>query len=159
MNNFNMIELVQLAINIEKRGMEFYDAAYSSAADSKAKDLYKYLYNEEVKHLKLFTELYNHIKDIVSIGDDYLFDENVSAYLKSLVKEEVFKTSVLQENNNKSEIDSIVREALKAEKNSILFYTELALHTKDEEILNILDILIDEEKKHLVELTTLLNVA
>ncbi len=154
-----MIELVQLAINIEKRGMEFYDAAYSSAADSKAKNLYKYLYDEEVKHLKLFIELYNHIKVIVSIDDSYLFDENVSAYLKSLVEEEVFKTSVLQENNNKSALDNIVREAIKAEKNSILFYTELSLHTKDEEVLNVLDILIEEEKKHLVELTTLLNVA
>lgn len=153
-----MIELVQLAINIEKRGMEFYDAAYSSAADSKAKDLYKHLYNEEVNHLGLFTELYNYIKDIVSIDDDYLFDENVSAYLKSLVEEEVFKTSALKE-NNKFTLDNIAKEAIKAEKNSILFYTELALHTKDEEVLNILDILIEEEKKHLVELTTLLNVA
>lgn len=154
-----MVELVQLAINIEKRGMKFYDVAYSSAVDSKSKDLYKHLYNEEVKHLKLFTELYNNIKDIVSIDDSYLFDENVSLYLKSLVEEEVFKTSALKENKNKSTLDNIVREAIKAEKNSILFYTELALHTKDEEVLKILNILIEEEKKHLVELTTLLNVA
>lgn len=153
-----MIELVQLAINIEKRGMEFYDAAHSTAVDSKSKELYKHLYNEEVKHMELFTELYNHIKDITTVDDSYLFDENVSAYLKSLVEEEVFKTSALAQDKNKSTLDNIVQEAIKAEKNSILFYTELALHIKDEEVLNILDILIEEEKKHLVELTILSNV-
>lgn len=153
-----MIELVQLAINIEKRGMEFYDAAHSTAVDSKSKELYKHLYNEEVKHMELFTELYNHIKDITTVDDSYLFDENVSAYLKSLVEEEVFKTSALAQDKNKPTLDNIVREAIKAEKNSILFYTELALHIKDEEVLNILDILIEEEKKHLVELTILSNV-
>ena len=154
-----MIELMQLAINIEKRGMEFYEAAHSLAVDDKSKKLYRYLYNEEVKHMDLFTEIYSHIKDIVNINDDYLFDENVSAYLKSLVEEEVFKTSVLKESKNESTLDNIVREAIKAEKNSILFYSEIALHTKDGEVLSILDLLIEEEKSHLVELTTLLNIA
>jgi rubrerythrin len=46
---------------------------------------------------------------------------------------------------------------INSEKNSILFYSEIIKNSKSEEILHVLSMILEEEKKHLVDLTSLLG--
>jgi rubrerythrin len=46
---------------------------------------------------------------------------------------------------------------INSEKNSILFYTEIIRNTKSTEVLGVLSLILAEEKKHLVDLTNIIN--
>ncbi len=151
---YNMLEVTQMAINIEKQGYDYYKKAALDSKDETAKSVFNLLAEQEKKHIELFSNLYNLLSDISGINDDYLFDDTVAAYFQALTEKEVFDTAA----NTTARITSAkeaIEEGLKAEKNSILFYNEILKNTDLPEVQNILELIIEEEKKHIADLTIL----
>lgn len=153
--NFSVLEVTQMAINIEKQGYEFYMNVAKNATSEKAKAIFLLLAEQEKKHIDMFTNLSNVLKDMDSMDDSYLFDENVSLYIEALTDNEVFKETQTGRVSNIISSKEAIKEGIQAEKNSILFYTEILNNTKATDVKSVLELLIEEEKKHVIDLTQL----
>lgn len=154
-NNYNVVEVIQMAINIEKEGYEFYSKIAKHAADEKAKAVFILLAEQEKKHIDTFTGLLEVMSSIHKTDGEYMFDENVSIYFRALTENKVFKPSRMYDVVDLQSAREAIQEGIQAEKNSILFYTELLNSTKLDDIKTTLELIIDEEKHHIVNLNTL----
>jgi len=152
-NIFSVGEVVQLGIQIEKNGRDFYSTVAMSSKEDKAKQIFQYLADEEKKHIRLFENILSDIEEYESSG---LYTEEYFAYLRALSEEYVFtKEKKGQEIAQKVKDD---REAIEigidAEKDSILFYNEMKkLVIKDRH--GALNKLIEQEQEHLRKLSEL----
>lgn len=152
-NLFSSSEIVQMGVQIEENGKDFYDAVASASKDESAKSVFQFLSREEEKHITAFKSILSSIENYAppeSYTDEYF------AYLKALSKTHVFT----QENKGKevaqkvkSDIEAIEL-AIGFEKDSILFYQEMkkfVLENRHEAM----DELIKQEQTHLSKLSVL----
>jgi len=150
---FSGSELLEIALGIERNGAAFYEALAGKTQNKDAKAIYDYLASEERKHLNTFQGMLN---TVGQYQPPEAYAEEYMLYLKSLVDGSVF--SSVTEAQQKAEKISGELEALdigiQAEKDSILFYTELRNFVKQPDHKVVLDI-IDEEKAHLRQLSQL----
>ncbi|HEY92694.1 MAG TPA: ferritin family protein [Dehalococcoidia bacterium] len=144
---FTGSELVEIAINIERNGVAFYQALANKTQNKDSKDIYDYLANEEKKHLNTFQGMLDAVGQYQPPQD---YAEEYMLYLKSLVDSSVF--SNISEAQQKAEKVTSEIEAtdigIQAEKDSILFYTEMQNFVRQPDQKVVLNI-IDEEKAHL----------
>jgi len=117
----------------------------------RARDAYKYLADEEKRHIEIF-------QNILASPTDYrppeTYTEEYGLYLKALVDSAVFSDDqVARQMAQKVGSDAeAIQIALGAEKDSILFYSEMRdlVRSSDREVI---DKIIAEEKSHLRHLS------
>jgi len=150
---FSGKELVDIAIGIEKSGTAFYDSMIKCARDKKAQSAFKYLADQERKHINIYQRL------LASVGDNppaESYTEEYDQYLKSLVSSALFANDAsackLAENTT-SDAEGIDF-GIRAEKDSILFYTEMQNLVRRADA-KVIGKIIDEEKSHLKRLSEL----
>jgi len=149
-NRFSSVEVLEMAKDIEKNGENFYRTHASHHSDPELKKLLRRLAREEEKHYNTFNELSK--KSRAEEGDtNYIYDYQVSAYLEALVEYTVFPPADEIEEEVK-DIDELLTIGIMAEKDSIVFYQEM-LENNTGKTADILEKLIAEEKKHLMDLT------
>lgn len=154
---FNDLEAIKIAIDIEKRGERFYTAAANKLQDSEVKKMLLDLAQQEKDHADTFERLYSSaIGSKDKFDDTYLFEPQISAYLTAMVQTAVFpsdeKLDEIMENINK--VEDVLKLGIQAEKDSILFYTEMIMYSKLVEAKEAFRRLLKEEKVHLVDLQT-----
>ncbi|TWH51816.1 ferritin family protein [Sporomusa sp. KB1] len=155
-NLLSDLEGLRIAMNIEKRGFNFYQKAYNKFNDTQAKALFKILMEEEQEHLSTFTEYFNRIEACKEAHSaEYLFDAETSKYLTVLVESHVFPTEQDAERiiNELATVGNIIKLALGAEKDSILLYDELAKCSKFEDAKTVFLKLKGEEQRHVTEIS------
>lgn len=169
-----------MAINIEKQGFEFYRRAYDRTTDSQHKLLFSFLMQEELNHSARFESMYNTLKQNKKANDEeYLFDAEVSRYLQVLIETCIFPqynpfandpeiaNGVLetgwkgqtpgQSRPHQLTTKTILRIALQAEKDSILFYDEMMNNAKFPEAKQVFAELKTEEQTHVEKLQELIR--
>ncbi|HOB19716.1 MAG TPA: ferritin family protein [Candidatus Atribacteria bacterium] len=157
---FNDLEALQLSIAIEERGEAFYRAAAKLAEDKDTADMLKELAEQEKEHADLFRRIYNELREKKeNFDDDYIYDPEVATYLRAMVRSSVFPTdeklhSILERLNGVADVLAI---GIQAEKDSILFYTEMVINSVYVEAKDAFRRLIKEEKQHLIDLQLRLN--
>jgi rubrerythrin len=150
---FSGSELLEIAMGIERNGMAFYRALADKTGNRDVKDIYNHLAGEEKKHLDTFQGMSD------SLGQTKppeTYTEEYMLYLKSLVDSAVFSNvTEAQQKASKvfNEIEALDT-GIQAEKDSILFYTELQNLVRERDRKVVLNILA-EEKKHLRQLSGL----
>ncbi|MFH1478302.1 MAG: ferritin family protein [Candidatus Omnitrophota bacterium] len=157
MNNiFSGSEVIEMGINIEKNGRDFYNKVSSSSKNKKAKEIFDFLAKEEEKHIERFEVLLNGVEKYEPQG---AYSGDYFSYIKALSDEHVFtkkdKGSSLAETVS-SDIQAIDM-AIGFERDSILFYHEMKRFTLEKEA-GIVDKLLDEERAHLTRLLGLRRV-
>ncbi|KUO73605.1 MAG: hypothetical protein APF77_15410 [Clostridia bacterium BRH_c25] len=157
MEKYNNLEITKIAMDMEKEGQEFYGKAAALAKDEKLRSIFILLEEQEKRHAELFSNLHKMLSETSNLSDDYLYDENVSLYMKALVENKIFKEKELDSIKNMSSMKDALNIGINSEKNSILFYNEIISNTKSAEVLHILSMILNEEKKHLIDLTSLIN--
>jgi len=150
---FSGSELLEIAMGIERNGMAFYQALADKTAKRDIKDIYNYLAGEEKKHLDTFQGMSDSL-GLVKPPETYT--EEYMLYLKSLVDSAVFSnvTEAQQKAGKMSDEIEALDTGIQAEKDSILFYTELQNLVMERDSKVVLNI-VDEEKKHLRQLSEL----
>lgn len=152
---FNDLEAIKIAMDIERRGEKFYTAAANKLDEEEIQGVLIDLAQQEKEHKETFQELY---KDAASqkdkFDDTYLFDPEISNYLSAMVETVVFPSDekldeVLKDINNAE--DALLL-GIQAEKDSILFYTEMIIYSKLVEAKEAFRKLLKEEKQHLIDL-------
>ncbi len=153
-NIFAGSEIVELGIQIEKNGKDFYTALVTESKDEKAKEIFQYLAGEEEKHISVFQGILDRMDEKYEPPEFY--PGEYFAYMNVLAGEYVFtrkdkgKEIAQRVKNDKEAVDL----GIKFEKDSILFYVGLKeVVSKNDQ--KTVDTLIMQEQEHLKKLSDL----
>lgn len=149
-NIFSAPEVVEMGIQIEKNGRDFYSGAIALIKSDKPKDIFTYLAGEEEKHIMTFEAM---LSDVKKYEPSEAYPGEYFAYLKALAKGYVFtKEGKGKEiaKNVKSQNDAIEL-GIGFEKDSILFYQGMKQIVLEDEH-EVIQKLIEQEQKHLLKL-------
>lgn len=159
--SYNAQELMQLAIQIEKNGKEYYDAMIERTDNPKVKDIFTFLAREEQSHLENFVTIRNKIIENeadYAIADEYQTPE-MYAYVEAMSDGQVFPNTVSYADiiEEIKTDEQAIRHAITFEKDTILFFYEiLTMFRGNEKTKALIEELIRQEKVHIARLHTLL---
>ncbi len=154
--NFSGLEIIKMAISMEEEGMAYYTNG-AKYTDSELKDFLLQAAAQEKIHKEKFLTLYNNLAEKKeNMEEDYLFDSDVSAYLKALVENQVFDKKAQPEDAFK-DIKSAAANALKAEETTVALYSKMLEGAKYNDMKEMLSILIAEEKAHVLYFENILK--
>ena len=152
-NIFSGSELIELGIQIEKNGRDFYSTLAGNTKNQRPKEVFTYLSGEEEKHIAVFEKL---LESVEEYEPPESYPGEYFAYMSALASSYVFT-----QKGKGREIALDVKGEMEAvdlgigfEKDSIMFYMEMKKFIPDYDW-KIADDLIDQEKSHLVKLMEL----
>ena len=145
---FNINEIFDIAINIEKSGYTFYSKAAEVLPEFS--DFFTFLANEEIKHDVVFTGIKKESVSDDSQSDVWDPDEMISVYFESLADSAIFnkEEQVNELFSGTNTIGEVIDWALKREHDTILFFIGLKSTLDTEEDKLIVEKIISEEINH-----------
>ncbi|MDP2940678.1 MAG: ferritin family protein [Candidatus Omnitrophota bacterium] len=153
-NIFSGSEIVELGIQIEKNGRDFYSALAKQSKNPRASGVFEYLAGEEEKHIAVFEQL---LDSVERYEPAEAYPGEYFAYMNALAAGYVFtqkdKGSEIAK-GIKSDQDAVDM-GIGFEKDSIIFYEGMK-KAVPEYALKIVDALIAQEQRHLSQLAGLL---
>jgi rubrerythrin len=151
--SFSGSELINIAIGIEGRGIVFYDVMAKSTQNEAAREVFNYLADMERDHIETFKNMLEEADKFQVPADE---SGQYTAYLRALVDSAVFSDDlVTSEMAAQAESDTAALElAIRAEKDSILFYYEMK-EVMPQRAQATVNKIIAEEKSHLRQLSEL----
>lgn len=152
-NIFSGSEVVEIGIQIEKNGQDYYNALAQKTKNAKVKEIFIFLAAEEEKHMAIFRKILEKTQQYEPQGLDA---DEYYAYMNSLASEHIFT----QQNKGKEVAQNInsdkeaVEKGIGFEKDSIVFYEGLkkAVPSYDQKIV---EEIIAQERIHFDKLTEL----
>ena len=152
---FNASEIFQIAIEIEKNGKHFYEKAIDLVDSPDVKGLLASLGQEEVEHLKRFTELKAQLPQAAT--EDTIWDpeHEMNKYLQMTADMNIFRSdlNVEKELSRVKDIEDVLRLGIEFEKDSIILYITMQDETEEGKGRELIGQLINEERKHLKKLS------
>lgn len=150
--SFSRSELINLAIDIEKRGIAFYDIMSRSTENTETREVFQELMVMEREHVRVFQDMLGEDKN-ERIPRDM---SEYSVYLETLMDNAVFNEEAATDEVAARASDDITALTLgiNLEKDSLLFYYEMKDRLSRPSGMT-LDRIIEEEKKHLCQLSEL----
>lgn len=147
--------IIDYAMKQEREGMTFYNKASRKFGDKELKKLFAKLAGEEKKHLESFKSLKANAQQ--KNVDETFRSSGVDDYLEALIKEGLFpKDDAMSKQIDKIEsVADVCALAMKAEKDAILLYSELAKASIDKEQKKMFSRLVKEEKSHIAMVSAL----
>jgi rubrerythrin len=152
-NIFAGSEIVEIGIQIEKNGRDFYNGLAAKSKNTKAKEIFVYLAGEEEKHIAVFEQI---LDSVEKYEPAQAYPGEYFAYMNALAGGYVFT----QKDKGKEIARSIkndqeaVEMGIGFEKDSIVFYEGMKKIVPAHE-LAIVDTLIAQEQRHLTQLVDL----
>ncbi|MDR1242153.1 MAG: ferritin family protein [Deltaproteobacteria bacterium] len=142
----NVADVLTAAVEIERRGRNFYESEAGKAGSGELKDFFTFLANEEVKHGKLFEEMLKRVGGLAlpvnSSTPEYM--AYVSAALDSHL--------LFVRENPGGGADSVGADpylsALRMEKDTIVYFLAMSGLVPEVERKHI-DACVEEEKRHM----------
>jgi len=152
---FNANEIFQIAIEIEGNGKLFYEKALEIIDDPDVKELLAFLAQEEVEHLKKFTELKAQLPKTAT--EDTIWDpeHEMNKYLQMMANMHVFRSDfdVEKELSRLKNSEDVLKLGIQFEKDSIIFFLTMQDVTEEKKGRESIGQLVNEEKKHLEKLS------
>lgn len=156
------LEIAKVACDIETDGSDFYKAAAEASTDNEAKKLFNELAHKEIEHLNTFRNMYKELNERMGgFPSDslYLFDDTVTRYLKVISEGMIFPCRVEAKKwiSQHHDIKDIIKFAIEAGKNTVLFFMDILSHEAFVYSQEILKDIIRAEKSHIVSLNSMLK--
>lgn len=150
MSLFEPGEVFQFAIRIEENGEKFYRQMAQKFDETKVKELFSFLANEEMKHKKIYEEMVSKIEKYEPFET---FPGEYFAYLRAYADKIIFTQKEFDEEiANIKNINAALDYAINAELDSILYYQEIK-NLVSENQRKIIEGIIEEERRHFVKLS------
>lgn len=143
--DFNANEIFEMAVQIEQNGVKFYRNAAEKVQNQAEKDLLLQLAEMEVDHGNTFTEMKRSLTEDEKAKTVFDPENETLLYLKALADTRVF----FQKTIDTSSMKEILKEAIVAEKDSIVFYLGMKELVPAGKGKNRLDAIIKEEMGHI----------
>jgi rubrerythrin len=152
-NIFTGSEIVELGIQIEKNGRDFYNTLSSQLKEEKAVGIFKYLAAQEEKHIEVFRKI---LESIGGYEPPEAYPGEYFAYMSSLASENVFtqKDKGVQMAKKVKDAREAIEIGIKAEKDSVVFYEGVRKIVPDYDV-RIINEVIAQEQTHLKQLSDL----
>ncbi len=152
---FRANEIVQAAVEAEKKGEEFYRCLAGRVQNREVKELFEDLAQEETKHQQRFQELLDRLEpaELPAHSDQ----EEYEAYFDALINSHMLFSCGWGEfllNQVSNEADAL-KLAMNFERDSLLFFKEMKSFVPESEK-KIVQQCVDEERRHLVRLKGML---
>jgi len=153
MQEFNDLEAFLVSLEIEKKGLDLYRKAAEKSEFSDIRNLLLELADMEQEHIQIFRSITEEKKGNKDFLKSYDNDDALN-YIRSLVQNPVFKSLTVDILLGRAKtVHDLLHFALDAEKNSILFYTEMKNISENPITVEIFGRLLKEEKGHYVMLS------
>jgi rubrerythrin len=152
-NIFSASEVVELGIQIEKNGRDFYNTLVRQSQSEKAQDVFKFLAGEEERHILVFQGILEKVQKYEPAG---LGADEYYAYMNALASEHIFTQKDKGEEAAraiKTDTEAIEK-GIRFEEDSIVFYEGMK-KTVPEYDQKVIDELIRQEQIHLKRLIDL----
>lgn len=146
MNKYNIDEVLEMAVQTEKLGFQFYTSMAEKFKDNaELVKLFNTLAAKERNHEKIFSDLKNMV---VKSGPEPVEWEEVSNYMRAFVESAFFlgKGKALPSMDNIKSAKDAVMFAMGFEKETLLYFLGLRGVVKEKELV---DEVINEEKSHI----------
>lgn len=152
MQNFNDTEALKISREIELRGADIYARALRIAKKPDVRQMLDHLRKEELEHAALFEHL-----SCEALSDDTAqenYAPEAAMFLSAFAAEIAFPGGLMKLAGDKGLDDPrvVLEEAIQAEKNSILFYTEVIAASHNDKLKKYLGDIVQEERGHLMGL-------
>ena len=154
MPTYSLNEIVELAVQIERNGYEFYnEASKRKDIDEEALALLVLLRDQELHHEKIFLHL-REDKDMMIIDKSPDW-ELVGFYMKSIVNSRLFTSpdSAIKLASESSNFQELLKYAITFEKDTLLFFYTINDNLMNGQAQAVLRKIINEEIKHVLILT------
>jgi len=147
---FSGCEVVELGIQIEENGRDFYTELAARTGDAEAKSVFSFLAGQEENHIATFNQIF---KSTCDHNPEGAYNEEYFAYMNALASQYVFTREgaggdiAAKVKSTEEGLDL----GIKFERDSILFYQEMKNYVPEKDR-KLIDGLIGEEKEHLNKL-------
>jgi len=152
-NIFAGSEIVEIGIQIEKNGRDFYNTLTAQSKNQETKGIFKYLAEQEGKHIAVFQKI---LDSIQKYEPPEAYPGEYFAYMNALASESIFtkenrgKEIAKETKDDKEAIDI----GIGVEKDSIVFYEGMKKAVPEYEQ-KVIDEVIMQEQGHLKQLLDL----
>jgi rubrerythrin len=143
--DFTAKEIFEMAKQIERNGIAFYQKAAKSVSDAGEKEMLLDLARMEEDHEATFEKMEAELKEQESAPTVFDPEDEGVQYLKSLADTRVF----FEKEIDLSSIKSILKSAITAEKDSIVFYLGMKELVPEKLGKERIDSIIKEEMSHI----------
>ena len=136
-------DAIKTAIQMEKDGYSFYKKAAAQTTSNMGKSIFESIANDELLHLEIFKKMFNDIvgkdewNELVNSSKKY---SNINVFPKNLKE-------AAGANPDVNEIDAL-RIAMDSEKEAIDYYIKISNNLKDDQVKDIINEIIEQEKNH-----------
>jgi rubrerythrin len=142
---FQIREIIDLAIQIEKNGEKIYRNALHLASNPSISALLQKLADEEVQHIEWFSELKQKINSTI---DDTQLEAMGKSILNSVLGNQTFSLEDV-DFAKIIHIDDLLKLAIEFERDTVLFYEMICPLIDDVGASDHLDKIIEEENQHI----------
>lgn len=148
---FSGYELIHIAMDIERRGISFYDVMAKSSDAESARAAFYSLAGMEREHLVTFQ---NMLAEVHASGPGDRLTQEYPPYVQALINEFIFTDDMItSEIATQADTDlKAIELGISVEKDSIIFYGEMKENINQRAI-PVIDRIIAEEKSHLQTLS------
>jgi rubrerythrin len=141
---FNLGEIIDLAIRIEKNGENAYRRAQVEVSDPSLASTLQWLADDEKEHEKWFGRLREEVE--VTVEDPKLAEMGRTV-LQGVLGDQAF--SIQDADFSKIEdLNRLIRLSIEFQKDTILFYEMLTAFIEDDETIRQLEKIVEEENRH-----------
>lgn len=145
MYDFNAEDIFEMAQQMERNGAAFYQAAAAAIDDVQAKEFLLQLADMEAAHEKTFSQMQSTLKESEKASTVFDPEGDAIHYLKALADTRVF----FEKEIDTSSLEAILKDAITAEKDSIVFYLGMRESVPENLGRSRLDDIIKEEMGHI----------
>lgn len=143
--DFNANDIFEMAEQIERNGVEFYETAAKGVPDPSDKSLLLELAEMEKQHEKTFASMRADLTEKETQSTTFDPENEATRYLRALADMRVFYEKAM----DLSSMQSVLIEAITAEKDSIVFYLGMKDLVPEKAGKERLDHIIKEEMGHI----------
>ncbi len=143
--DFSAKDIFEMAKQIERNGVKFYQAAAVSVSGVSEKELLLSLAKMEGQHEQTFADLQSELSDTESVSTTFDPEDENALYLKALADTRIF----FEKDIDISSMKEILKAAITAEKDSIVFYLGMKNLVPEKFGAARLDLIIKEEMGHI----------
>lgn len=145
MYDFNADDIFEMAEQLERNGAKFYRTAAEKVGDTNARDFLLKLAAMEDDHEKTFAQMHKQLAASEKASTVFDPEQDTVHYLKALADTRVF----FQKEIDTASMEAILKDAITAEKDSIVFYLGMREAVPEDLGRSRLDDVIKEEMGHI----------
>lgn len=149
---FTAREILDLAIQLEENGEAVYREAAGQASNAEISELLLWMAEEEIKHIRWFTELK---QDIEARSINPFMEEMSRKVFGGLLGDKCFSHREI-DFSKVNRAEELIRLFIEFEKDTVLFYETLIPFIEDNNTLHYVTKIIAEENNHIQKLHELL---